>query len=164
MARQLAGDYRDVAIDSRIRAELEIAEDGNGRLLYRTVDIGITEHRHHAAVDRTCHVRVAEDRYDSIPDFAFDVRVAENRDDAVSDVVGRQPRVSPHVEDYVVAAVPQVDADVGFGVALDPLFDVRCFRGRRLCGLRRWRRLLRLCGLLLCPSGRANGQRETQEQ
>ncbi len=162
MARQLAGDHGNVAFDSRIRAELEITEDGNRRLLDRPIDIGITEHRHHAAVDRTRHVRVAEDRYDGIPDFAFDVRVAENRDDAVGDVVGREPRVSPHVEDYVVAAVPQVDADVG--VALDRLFDVRCLGGRRL---RRWRRLfrlLRLCGLLLCPGGRADGQRETQEQ
>ncbi len=124
IASQPAGDDCDVAIDSRVRAELEIAEDCDCRFLYGTVDIGIAEQRNHTAVHRTGHVRVAEDRHDGIDDLALDTRVAEDGDHAIGDFPGRKQRIAPDVDDDVVAVTaPQVDAHLGFVVGVLLLLD-----------------------------------------
>jgi hypothetical protein len=54
----------------------------------------------------------AEDRHDCIDDFTLDARVAEDRDHSVGDVLGREPRLAPDVDDDVAGVVRHADLDL----------------------------------------------------
>ena len=76
-----AADAHDLASDTRVWSEFEIAENDDDPVFDRAVDVAVAENRHYRGADRTSHAVVAEDRDHRIDHFPFGRGVAKHGDD-----------------------------------------------------------------------------------